>query len=62
MLLYEDTGQSESKPTIWSLQLLILKPRSQGAITVNKFPIGAALQVPQNLSFALLEDKREIKY
>jgi hypothetical protein len=30
--------QSESKPTIWPLQLLILKSRCQGATTVKKIP------------------------
>jgi hypothetical protein len=38
--------QSESKPMIWPLQLVILKPRSQGD-NRKTFPLCAALQVPQ---------------
>jgi hypothetical protein len=38
------------------------KTTQSGGDNRKKFPLGAALQVPQNFSFAPLLDKREIKY
>ena len=38
------------------------KTTQSGGDNHKKFPLGAALQVPQNFSFAPLSDKPEIKY
>jgi hypothetical protein len=38
------------------------KTTLSGGDNRKKIPLGAALQVPQNVSFAPLYDKREIKY
>ena len=38
------------------------KTTQSGGDNRKIFPLGAALQVPQNFSFAPLKDKREIKY
>jgi hypothetical protein len=48
--------QSESKPRIWPLQAVTAsdsKTTQSGGDNRKQFPLGAALQIPQNFPFAL---------